>query len=105
MGARSILAIVLAVLALSGAACSSQSDTQTNPASDTTQLPAEGQQVVPEPADQPAPKPSPRDEWVKVFETGSLKKRCDGTTLLYITSGYREYGITAIPNSPECQEN
>lgn len=107
MGARSILAIVLAVLALSGAACSSQSDTQTNPTSDTTQLPAEGQLVAPELADQPAPKPSsPRDGRVRVFEDDtSTYKQCDGSTLLYYVRSYRQFAVAAIPNSPECQVN
>lgn len=104
MGARSILAIMFAVLVPFGAACSSQSDTQTSSVSDTTQLPAGGS-VTPELADQPTPKPSPRDEWVDVFETGSLRKRCDGTTLLYYASLSSDDDFAVVPNSPECQES
>ena len=33
---------------------------------------------------------------------GSVEKACDGTTLLYRYEGFRQAGLTAIPNSPEC---
>ena len=66
----------------------------------------------PPPASQPTPSSNtdPRKGWVMV-EEGDINdnekpyiaKKCDGTTLLYWAAGYRKGGISAVPNSPECQ--
>ena len=52
----------------------------------------------------------PREGWVVVqertgngLEEGAIKKKCDGTTLLYVLFGYYVDGFTASPDSPECQ--
>ena len=54
--------------------------------------------------------PNPKTEWVKVAETRwyvDVLKRCDGTTLLYVTEPQSGSSggssVSAVPNSPECQ--
>lgn len=58
-----------------------------------------------------AARSNPKIGWVDVFkdlnagttsDLKTLKKRCDGTTLIYEGQGYRETSITAVVNSPEC---
>lgn len=47
------------------------------------------------------PVPDPKDREVRVFNDARLFKRCDGTTLVYRDRDTG--GISAIPNSPECE--
>ena len=51
----------------------------------------------------------PRIGWVAVdpvpIDDGQdilVLKRCDGTSMIYVSYGYRSGGIAAVPNAPEC---
>jgi len=52
---------------------------------------------------------NPRDGWVAVdtvpIDGGQdilVLKRCDGTSMVYVSHGYRSGGVAAVPNAPEC---
>lgn len=49
------------------------------------------------------PQKTVKTGWVQIWDDSWTQKRCDGTTLLYVTSDSVRAGITAIPDSSECK--